>query len=838
IYAVIEAVRGASDGRALGLTAPRADGQRRALERAYAQAGRSPATLGLVEAHGTGTVVGDATELATLTEVFTQHGAAPGSCVLGSVKSQIGHTKCAAGLAGVIKAAQAVYRGVLPPTLGIDEPNPRYDADKSPFRFNDAARPWADVERRAGVSAFGFGGTNFHAVLTRYAGEDDPAHGLEVWPAELVLLRARDADAARARIETLAALVGRIVAEDPAGERHKLRDLARTVCEEGDPGLPVLVALVADDLAHLGRQLAAVLDGAGTAADGVFTAVSMAGPAEASAEPSAPGTASGDVALLFPGQGSQRVGMLADLFVAFPRLRRHLRAGDRWADAVYPARAFTDEARAAQTAALTDTRVAQPALGVAGLAVADLLAQVGVVPAATAGHSYGELVALCVAGALDEAALLDLSAARGDAVHDAAARAADPGAMAAVAATAADLASHLASHPQVVLANHNGPRQTVVAGPTAAIDALVADLRAARVTARKLPVACAFHSPLVAAARDTLADALAQAPVASPRVPVWSNSTAEPYPSDPDGVRRLLADQVGEPVRFVEQIEAMYAAGVRTFVEAGPGRVLTGLVRSILGERPHRAVACDAGGDGSVRGFLRALAELAAGGVPVDTDVLFTDRAAPVELATLPHPRPGWTVDGHLVRTAAGAPVAGGLRPATENPDLIAALGGVAGGTIGATAAGSPAPGTVGAADVVATYLENLRQTVAAERDVMLRYLDGNPGGPVTVRGPGVAAGTGAGSLVAVEVAEVGTEIQVEVAETGPPTRGAPVDLLTALTDIVAARTGYPHDMLAPDLDLEADLSIDSIKRVEIIGEVAERIGLPGAAVGVVDDDM
>src|SRR6185503_2287779 len=143
-----------SDGKSLGLTAPRKEGQVRALERAYDQAGVSPAQVGLVEAHGTGTIVGDRTELHTLTDVFTAAGAAPGSCVLGSIKSQIGHTKCAAGMAGLIKATLAVHHGVLPPTSNIEEPNPAWQPAQSPFVFLDEARPWLADERIAAVSAF------------------------------------------------------------------------------------------------------------------------------------------------------------------------------------------------------------------------------------------------------------------------------------------------------------------------------------------------------------------------------------------------------------------------------------------------------------------------------------------------------------------------------------------------------------------------------------------------------------------------------------------------------------------------------------------------------------
>ncbi len=558
IYAVVEAVRGSSDGRALGLTAPRAEGQRRALERAYAQASRSPAGIGLVEAHGTGTVVGDGTELSTLTELFTRHGAQPGSCVLGSVKSQVGHTKCTAGLAGVIKAARALYHGVLPPTVGLEQPNPRYDAEKSPFRFNDRARPWADAERRAGVSAFGFGGTNFHTVLSAYDGGDGPRHGAVAFPAELVLVRAPDAAAGRARVAELATLLAAIVAADPAGERHHLRDLARTISEGGDG--PVQVALVADDLGHLSGQLASLAaDRSPGAKGGVF---------ERTAADGAPAP---QVAFLFPGQGSQRVDMLADLFVAFPALHTHLRAGAAWAPYIYPAGAFTKAGRDAQAAALTDTRVAQPALGVTGLAMADLLGQMGVRPDATAGHSYGELVALAVGGSVEPGAMLALSAARGAAIHAAAATAADPGAMAAAAASEADLARHLAEHPAVVVANKNGPRQTVVAGLTADVEAFVAALKAAGISARKLPVACAFHSPVVASASEALSAKAAGVRWKLPSVPVWSNTTATPYPDEIGRFRGVLSDQVANPVRWVDQVEAMYEAGTTVFVEAGPG---------------------------------------------------------------------------------------------------------------------------------------------------------------------------------------------------------------------------------------------------------------------------
>ncbi len=261
VYAVIKGVGGASDGRALGLTAPRPEGQRRALERAYRNAGISPAKVGLVEAHGTGTVVGDRTELTTLTEVFREAGAAPGSCVLGSVKSQIGHTKCAAGLAGLIKTAMALHTGVRPPTLHLTKPNPGWEGTESPFAFHTAARAWpaAPGERVAGVSAFGFGGTNFHVVLTGYEQTIDPRHGRDEWPAELFVFRGADRAAAHRSIERL---LKKATEADAKFEPWRLRDLALSVSRASDArGDRAWVAFVAADLEELAKHARRALAG-------------------------------------------------------------------------------------------------------------------------------------------------------------------------------------------------------------------------------------------------------------------------------------------------------------------------------------------------------------------------------------------------------------------------------------------------------------------------------------------------------------------------------------------------------------------------------------------------
>ncbi|MFE6616431.1 SDR family NAD(P)-dependent oxidoreductase [Amycolatopsis sp. NPDC057786] len=754
VYAVVKGVGAASDGKALGLTAPRPEGQRRALARAYRDAGVSPADVSLVEAHGTGTVVGDATELTTLTEFFLAAGAGPGTCALGSVKSQIGHTKCAAGLAGLMKAALALWHEVVPPTLHLSRPNPAWDAESSPFTFSTGARPMPVPRGRefAGVSAFGFGGTNFHAVLAAPGVPPGRRHGPRDWDAELVLLRGTDVDAARATLQDLLA----------ANEGRPLREIAALAAERGGSG-PVRLAVVASDVVEL--REAAENDGGLVADD----------------------TEAGEIAFLLPGQGSQRTGMLADLFVHFPELADVLRLAPDVTAATFPPRAFTEDARAAQDEVLKDTRVAQPALGLVESAVCRLLADLGVRPDLLAGHSYGELTALSVAGAFDTPTLVALSRARARSIAEVAG--ADPGAMAAVKASSEELAAAL-DHPDVILANHNAPGQTVLSGPTAAIEEAVRELRTQGIGAKRIPVACAFHSPLVAGASDVFAVDLDNAEIGEPGPPVWSNRTARPY--EAGAVRTELAAQIGSPVRFVELIEDMYAAGARTFVEAGPGQVLSRLVKDILGDRPHTVIPCDPGGPG-LRGFLTALARLALTGVDVRTERLFRGR-----VRVGPLPKPAWTVDGQTVRAPGGEVPAHGLVPARRIPR---------------TTMNQPVPGRDQA---VVEFLRTSRELLAAQRDVMLGYLGTTPLAPTPVQ------------VTAVPALLSPVEAPVVVPEPEPAPEAAVTDVLATVIGAISERTGYPAEMIDADLDLEADLSIDSIKRTEIAGSLLAKLGLTG----------
>ncbi len=910
VYAVVKGVGGSSDGRSLGLTAPRPEGQLSALKRAYESAGISPCEVGLVEAHGTGTVLGDRTELRVLTELFLESGASPLSCVLGSVKSQIGHTKCAAGLASLIKAALAIHHRVLPPTLNLSEPNDGYDSASSPFRFNLVARPWIFEKRVAGVSAFGFGGTNFHAVLE--SADDETPFGSEIWPAELFIYRGTPAsvlDSLNRTLDYVGAVTSSLDALGLPGEDQrweilsqggKLRDLAASVSKagSGDP-LVALVACSFDDLSEKLRvsidALNAEVESSDEATQGFLKPreigdaiyLSTATVADRRGIEERP-----KVAFLYPGQGSQKPGMLSELLVTFNNPARVLVDGDRWISKLLPEGAFTPEQRKQQEAAITDTRVAQPTLGIAGVFMSDLLKSVGVSPDMSGGHSYGELVALAMSAAFPRERLLDLSQRRAEVILEAAG--ADPGAMAAVTGGLDQVRSALGNSAGVVVANDNSPNQVVISGRTEAVTEAVSELTSVGLRAKRLPVACAFHSPVVASAVEKFGEVLGGTEFQPCRNVVFSNVTAAPFPSDAGEIRNLTALQLGSSVRFREQVEAMYDSGARVFVECGPGRVLTGLVARILEGKAHEAIAADGSGRGDLRGFLKSLARLAVCGVAVDEEALFEGRATPFDLTAAPTsdirwpdnrwpdnrwPDIRWLVNGHLVRDSSGRVLEGALQPATAfaHRELVEKVDGPRKSSPQAQLPGAgelsvskesltrraPAPENAGVPAVVVEpgreqlvveYLRGLREVVVAGKEVMLGLIGSQPqdreriheleravverpsADPVREDRPELSvtpAGIEPGVQTTVGDRENGGTSSAGEAQSE---RLQEKDVRERVLAVVSERTGYPLDMLKGSLDLEADLSIDSIKRLEIVGELAERVGLLGGTQGAAAD--
>lgn len=918
IYAVIKGIGSSSDGRDKGLTAPNSAGQTRAIRRAMDQAGFSPADLTLIEAHGTGTVVGDRTEALSLSTVMQEGGAAAQSCALGSVKSMIGHSKCAAGMAGLIKTVKAIDCKTLPPTL-VNEPNPHINFPETALYLNMDARPWVhrdDRPRRAGVSSFGFGGTNVHLVLQEYQGEylDRSMSAQDQWPTELLLFRAGSRGELADQLQTVRQALQQ-------GAQPALNELAAAVWRNSRSNDAVRVAVVASSLDDLSGKLAAALDMTRGDADqavdprGVYFSAAARDPDE-------------KLALLFPGQGSQYPNMAADLAMNFPAVRRGLDHADRLLastlDAplgryIYPPSSFSDEERQRRQQDLAATDIAQPAIGAVSHAMCRLMTDLGLNPDMVGGHSYGEFVALWAAGSLATDQLLQLSHMRGELIRQATQRS-NAGGMVAVDGDLAAAEELAAQAPGVVVANVNAPGQTVLSGPDESLEQLLELADQSGLKARRLPVACAFHSPLVAEANEPLAKYLQDVPFAAPRIAAYSNVTADAYPDDAQGIRDLLSRHLASPVQFVDEIQAMYAAGARVFVEVGPGSVLTGLAKRILADQPHLAVATDLPGRHGLEQLAHALGQLAARGVPVELDELFRYRSVrTTDLAALLKPpaeieysASTWLVNGIRARPwKAPEPELIGTWP-KEKSDASAAPAKQTSPSEAKSPASSPQASPAKTPSSTTQYAQNSMSQQSANRDdsisapaasmpaatspaqtqlavpsdadddvtavmlgfqnvmskfldtqraVMLGYLtgDGSAAGgedldvpaaaPQSLAAPQQPADQQASPAPKPHAADATPDRTAKVpvsahAESSAPNNGAPTPEPQAaasgdddgdahdgwdiekigehLLNLLSARTGYPVDVLDLDLDLEANLGIDSIKRVEILGELTE----------------
>ena len=590
IYATIAGWGYSSDGKG-GITRPEAAGHKLALHRAYRLAGFDISTVGYLEGHGTGTAVGDATELRAFTEARREAAAGAPPVAISTIKGNIGHTKAAAGVAGLIKATMAVHHQVIPPASGHVDPHPLLVEDAPALRVPLTAEVWPENQPiRAGVSAMGFGGINAHVVVAgdggvRRTGLDARTIRLvsSRQDSELLLLDAASLVDLRGRLAALAELSGRLAFAE-------LGDLAATLARECGGG-PVRAAVVAASPDQAEQRLGAlleILDSGTSQAIDVAAGVFLGG-----------GTGTARIGYMFPGQGSGRGtdGALRRRFSVVQDLYQEVAApagGDMIA-----------------------TAVAQPRIATSSVAGLRVLSLLGIEAEGAVGHSLGELSALHWAGAMDESALLALAAERGRVM----AEASDGGGAMAGIAACPDLLEPLLAGAEVVIAGYNGPGQTVISGPAEAVERVRCAAAVAGLVTSRIPVSHAFHSPAVAPAAAGLDRYLAGCQFQPLARRVLSTVTGDALPADAD-LRDLLVRQVREPVRFSEALGRL-AADVDLLIEAGPGRVLSGLAAGIAPQVP--AIALDTDG-ASLAGLLSAVAAAYVLGAPVQSDRLFADR--------------------------------------------------------------------------------------------------------------------------------------------------------------------------------------------------------------------
>ncbi|MFF7985661.1 beta-ketoacyl synthase N-terminal-like domain-containing protein [Streptomyces sp. NPDC007901] len=554
VYAVIRGTGVASDGRRAGLVNPDPGGQAHAVRQAWRAAGLDPAaphSVGLLEAHGTATPAGDTAELTTLAEVFGpsgSNGLSDERAVLGSVKSMIGHTMPAAGVAGLVKAALALHHATLLPTLHCDDPHPALAATR--FRTLDRAEPWETTPerpvRRAGVNAFGFGGINAHVVLEeapRGQQATRPARVQATEPERILLLAADSADGLAELLDTSdSALLA--AGLDPVGTHPEAGPVRLGVVDPTGRRLALARRAVGKGRAWQGRN------------DVWFRPVPL--------------LRTGGLAFVFPGLEGEFTPRVDDIAAHFglPTVAGPVAQGVRVGD------------------------VGRHGFGVVGVGrlLDKALRRMGVVPDAVAGHSVGEWTAMAVAGLYSGE---QVDAFMGEFDPDAVTV---PGlAFAAIGAPADRVLAALDddwADAGIVLSHDNAPGQSMVCGPDRAVEGFVRAFRADGVLCQVLPFRSGFHTPMLEPYLTPIKEAAERFRLHRPTVPVWSGTTAAPFPEAESAVRELFVRHLLEPVRFRQLVEALYTAGHRTFVQTGPGQ-LASLIGDILGDRDHLAVAAN-----------------------------------------------------------------------------------------------------------------------------------------------------------------------------------------------------------------------------------------------------
>ena len=668
IYGVIRAIGSSSDGKGKGITAPNPKGQITAIKRAFEQVEFDPSQVGLMEAHGTATKVGDATELGALNEVFGPYAKA-GSIGLGSVKSQIGHTKSAAGMASLIKVMLALQNKVLPPSINFETPNPIVDWSKSPFKVITKTTAWqTDKVRTAAVSAFGFGGANFHLIAQEY----DPSKN-DFKKEDSVQTINSIEEKKMTDIKTDYKLM--VPVEKLQGDMlvfsgdtkqdlfNNLNEIVRSIKQENY--FLTLLAYKTHTQKHKKFAVSINAENPDKLKEKIAFFIKTATGTDVWKEPSLylkmkgiypfiPTTDKPKVCFMFPGQGAQYVDMMKDLASKYKIVRETFTQADKilkeiigstLTDVLWSKEGESKEDYKKREEAIKQTQITQPAILTCNVAMMRLLYQFGLKPDVTMGHSLGEYGAAVASGILNFEDAIKAVTIRGSVMANIELK--DTGKMAAVSASVETIEPELAKiSGYVAVANKNCPTQTVIAGESKSVEDAVALFNSLGIQAVEIPVSHAFHSKMVAPAMPAYRKFLDTLDVKAPTLPITSNVSADFYPTEIEKIKDIMTNQIMSSVEWVKQVELAYKRGVRLFIECGPKRVLSAFVTNTLADKKDiRVLASNHPKRGGITEFNDLMANLAAAGISVDwsktditkEDTLFTPCFK--EALNLPQPK-------------------------------------------------------------------------------------------------------------------------------------------------------------------------------------------------------
>lgn len=730
IYAVLRGVGQSSDGRGTGLLAPSQDGETLAIRRAYAASGVDPATVGLVEAHGTGIPLGDRTEIASLKAVFGERSTPIGVKALGSVKSMISHCIPAAGVASLIKMALSVHHRVLPPTL-CDEVNPELGIDATPFYVNTQTAPWITrlgEPRRAAVNAFGFGGTNAHAIIEQAPPQACAPKRLGAWPAELCVLSAESDDALAAKLVDLDAALAR-------NPQWRLAEVAAALVR-ADAAQPHRMAIVATDTAGLAKRIEQVLQRLREGRDSDRWSA-RGGVAYGSRR------VEGKLAFLFPGEGSQYPAMFSGLALCFDVMQQwldfwhglyDLPLGDTRTDIVFPSSEIGAERRRQLEQRMQDMDVGSESVFIGGMAMHELLVSLGVEPDVMLGHSSGESAALGASGANPATTPAERAHCIGRhfAVYaDLLASDKIPtGALLAVGALPpATVEALIAEVDDVVVAMDNCGNQIVLYGTPEGIARVHKSLSAEGGICLPLPFDRGYHTPAFSDASAAFLQYYKDVKVGRPKVPLYSCASAALFPDTPAAVRKLAAAQWSAKVRFRETVLKMHDDGVRLFIEVGPSSKLTAFVNDILIDRDFTALSTNVRRKNDVEQLLAVLGQLyVAGRGPVLARLFEQREIAVVDLAGSTSPAGGVVLDNTMPVLRLGAAERETLRQLAaqvsappQARDARTHAPGEPVAPCGTSAASDPAPVDADRTRAMADYFELMRGFLDQQRALVER---------------------------------------------------------------------------------------------------------------------